>query len=109
VLHVVVATEDLNKGFTQELNMAPVDDKPILYNIQAVFEGDEPQNVTSYLYTPNGTRYAVCTTIHYGYEPAVNYAAVTVEPASTQVVAASNMIATENGVEIDPPKKPEEL
>ncbi|MCK4481807.1 hypothetical protein KAU55_01170 [Candidatus Bathyarchaeota archaeon] len=74
-----------------------------------VFYDDVSFNLTATATPPNGTQYAVCTTIQYGYKPAVNYAAVTVEPASTQVVAASNMTATEDGVEIAPPKTPEEL
>lgn len=75
----------------------------------AVFEGEDPRNVTSYLYTPNGTRYAACTFIYHYYAPAANAATVTVEPHSTQVVAASNMTTTEDGVEIDPPKPPAQM
>jgi hypothetical protein len=96
--------------FNTTLNLSPLNDEPTLYNVKAVFEGDDPRNVTSYLYTPNGTEYAVCTTVHYGYEPAVNYASVTVEPTATRIVAASNVTANEDGgVDIAPPKTPEEL
>jgi hypothetical protein len=85
-------------------------DNKLTAYFKAVFEGDDPRNATSYLYTPNGTEYAVCTTVHYGYEPAVNYASVTVEPTATRIVAASNVTANEDGgVDIAPPKTPEEL
>jgi hypothetical protein len=56
------------------------------YNIRAVFEGDEPCNATAYGYTPNGTEYAVCTTVQYGFKPSSNNTWLTVEPQSTQVM-----------------------
>lgn len=95
--------------FNVTLNMPMMNNSATLYNLKAIFEGDEAQNVTSNLRTPNGTKYAVCTTIHYGYEPAVNSAAVTIEPQAPQIVAAANMTETEDGVEIDPPKTPEQM
>lgn len=73
--------------FNMTLKMPPVDNKPTLYDVRAVFEGDNPRNVTSYLYTPNGTQYAVCTTLQYfGYKPASNCTWLTVEPQSIQVM-----------------------
>lgn len=107
---VAVAVTSGDGGYSVTLNLQAVDDKPTSYQIEVVYYGDDAVNLTGYAVTPNGTAYAVCTTFQYfGYKPACNYVTVTVEPASTQVVAASNMTATENGVEIEPPKKPEEL
>ena len=76
----------LDHGFDLT-SFQPVDYKPTLYNVKAVFEGNDPQNVTSYLYTPNGTKYAVCTTLQYfPYKPASNTTILTIEPQSTQVM-----------------------
>jgi hypothetical protein len=62
-------------------------DEMLAHHIQAVFEGDEPCNATAYATTPDGTEYAVCTTLQYfGYKPASNTAILTVEPQSTQVM-----------------------
>lgn len=104
----IATTYGMLGKFNITLNLAPADNKPTLYNVRAVFEGDNPQNVTSYLYTPNGTCYPLCTTIHHGYGPAINYAAVAVKPQSTQITAASNITSTENGLDIQPPKTTEE-
>jgi hypothetical protein len=38
-------------------------------------------------YTPDGTRYAACTTIQYGDRPSSNAVALTVEPLATQTAA----------------------
>ena len=65
------------------LNLEPKDNKPTLYRLSASFEGDTPTNATSY-HTINGTTYAVCTTIHYGFKPAVNSTFLTVQPQSTE-------------------------
>ncbi|NWF86892.1 hypothetical protein HXY32_03680 [Candidatus Bathyarchaeota archaeon] len=77
--------------------------------VQATCRDDEPSNATAYAYTPNGTRYAVCTTIQFGYKfcyqsllscckstyavcttiqfgykPSANSTILTVEPQATQ-------------------------
>ena len=52
-----------------------------------VFEGDAPSNATAYAYTPNGTEYAVCTTVQYDYKPAVNSTVLTVWPQSTEALS----------------------
>jgi hypothetical protein len=75
--------------FSVTLNLPSVDNKPTVYNIQAVFEGEEPQNVSAYAYTPNGTRYAICTTVQYELEPSSNMTTLTVDPHSTQVTQAT--------------------
>ena len=69
------------------LNLQPVDNKPTSYQIEAVFNGDNALNLTGLATLPNGTQYAVCTTLQYfGYKPAGNCTWLTVEPQSTQVM-----------------------
>ena len=40
--------------------------------------------LVAHAYTPNGTRYAVSTTIYYGLKPSFNSTSLTVEPQATQ-------------------------
>jgi hypothetical protein len=70
-----------NLGLTPNPPLAT--DKPSIYG---VFDGDEPCNDTAYGYTPNGTEYAICTTVQYGFKPASNATWLTVEPQATQVM-----------------------
>ena len=56
------------------INFESVDNKATTYRIQAVFEGDTPQNATAYTTTPNGTQYPVCTTLQTVYWPSSNTA-----------------------------------
>jgi hypothetical protein len=51
----------------------------LLFNVQAVFDGDEPCSATAYALTPNGTEYAVCTTVQYGFKPASNVTWLAIE------------------------------
>jgi hypothetical protein len=81
-----VLTTNPDGSFSLTLSLQPANDKPTAYNIQAVFEGDEPCSATAYALTPNGTEYAVCTTIQYGFKPTSNSTWLTVEPQSTQVM-----------------------
>ncbi|NWG11759.1 hypothetical protein HXY33_08470 [Candidatus Bathyarchaeota archaeon] len=71
-LRAEASTREVYGDFTLTLNPPSIDNKPTIYNIQAVFEGDNPQNASAYAYTPNGTRYAICTTVQYGFKPATN-------------------------------------
>jgi len=64
-------------------------------SIMAGFENDKSCNATAYVATPNGTQYAVCTTIHYGFKPSSNSTMLTVEPHGTTATT--------------PTKTPEEL
>jgi len=47
--------------------------------------GDNPNTASAYATTPNGTRYAVCTTIQCSYKPVSNSVPLTVVPQATQV------------------------
>jgi len=71
------------------VNLPLIDDGFALHKIQAVFEGDDPCNATAYAYTPNGTKYAVCTTTQYGFKPSTNSTMLTVEPQATQVMQST--------------------
>jgi hypothetical protein len=82
-------TRDLYGDFSVKLNLQPINNKPTDYNVQAVFEGDEPCNATAYGYTPNGTRYAICTTIQYGFRPTSNSTTLIAEPQATQIVTTT--------------------
>jgi hypothetical protein len=61
----------------------PIDNQPTTYRIVANFEGYDQNTATAYGTTPNGTRYAVCSTIHYGFKPSSNSTMLTVEPHGT--------------------------
>jgi hypothetical protein len=99
--------------FSVRLNLEPENNKLTTYNIQAVFEGDEPQDATAYALAPDGQRYPVCTTMQTVYWPSSNTATLTVEPPSTTATADSESTATEQQestkVEIPPGKTPEEI
>jgi uncharacterized membrane protein YqaE (UPF0057 family) len=84
-----VLTTNPDGSFSLTLSLQPANDKPTAYNIQAVFDGDEPCSATAYGYTPNGTEYAVCTTVQYGFKPASNATWLTVEPQATQMLRAT--------------------
>lgn len=60
-LEAEVSTQEVYGDFSLTFNLPSVNNKPTVYNVQAVFEGDNPQNATTYAYTPNGTRYAGCS------------------------------------------------
>lgn len=83
----VCAVETSGDGtFSVTLNLEAVDNKPTSYQVEAVFYGDNALNLTGMATLPNGTKYAVCTTLQYfEYKPASNAAWLTVEPQSTQV------------------------
>ncbi|MCW3980563.1 MAG: hypothetical protein NWF11_03715 [Candidatus Bathyarchaeota archaeon] len=76
-------------SFNVTLNLQPENNEQTTYNVQAVFEGDDPCNATAYGFTPNGTRYAICSTIQYGYKPASNSTLLTVEPQTTQATQST--------------------
>jgi hypothetical protein len=84
-----VTTGDPHGNFSLTLNLPSVNDQPTTYNVQASFQGDNPSNATAYGYTPNGTQYAVCTTVQYGYKPSLNSTCLTVKPQATRVITAT--------------------
>jgi hypothetical protein len=66
-------------------NLPPVNNEATGYQVQVIFEGDDCSSATAYS-NVNGTDYAVCTTIQYGYKPSSNSTMLTVEPQATQVM-----------------------
>jgi hypothetical protein len=84
-LVAVVETEG-DGSYSATLNLKPIDNKATNYQIEAIFYGDNALNLTLTDTTPNGTRYAVCTTILYGYEPSCNSTVLTVAPQSTDAM-----------------------
>jgi hypothetical protein len=85
----VRAQIQLQLSYSLTLDLPSVNDQPTTYNVQASFQGDNPSNATAYGYTPNGTVYAVCTTVQYGYKPSCNCTCLTVEPQATQILTAA--------------------
>jgi hypothetical protein len=57
-------------------------DEMLAHHIQAVFEGDEPCSASAYAFTHNGTEYAVCATLQYGYKPSSNMMTLTVDSST---------------------------
>jgi hypothetical protein len=77
-------------SFSGTLCLPAVDDKPTNYQIEIVFYGDNGFNLTGYAYAPDGTRYAVCSTVQYfPYKPASNSTWITVDPHSIEVMLAT--------------------
>jgi len=64
-------------------------DEMLTRHVEAVFEGDDPCSAIAYAFTPNGTEYAVCTTIQYGFKPSSNSTWLTVKPQSTEIVKST--------------------
>lgn len=82
----VVTTSD-NGSYGTTLNLQPEDNEATNYQVEAVYYGDDALNLTLYDALPDGTEYAVCTTLQYfGYKPSSNAAWLTVEPQGTEVV-----------------------
>jgi hypothetical protein len=54
------------------------------YTVEADFAGDTALNATAYSNTLDGTSYAACTTVQYGYKPSSNSTMLTVNPQSSQ-------------------------
>jgi len=71
--------------FSFALNLPPINNKATEYQVQVTFEGYGNSSATAYS-NVNGTDYAVCTTIQYGYKPSSNSTMLTVEPQATQVM-----------------------
>jgi hypothetical protein len=70
---------------TWTINFSPkTDNGATTYNVIISFNGDSNKTATAYLTTPNGTRYAVCTTIQYmSYKPSANSTSIYVYPQTT--------------------------
>lgn len=84
-----LATTASDGTYNLSLHLPSMDNKPTVYNIKAVFEGDNPNTATAYAHTPNGTQYVVCTTIYYGLKPSANSTVLTVEPQATDTTTAT--------------------
>jgi hypothetical protein len=74
--------------FSVTVNLPAVDGKPTSYQVGAVFYGDDALNLTGLATLPNGTAYAVCTTLQYfGYKPVSNSTTLTVLLQATDTAA----------------------
>ncbi len=59
------------------------------FQVEAVFNGDNALNLTELAILRNGTCYAICTTIKYGFKPSSNSTWLNVEPQSTEVLTTT--------------------
>ena len=79
--------------FSLDLDLKPKDNNATTYTITATFE-DAAQgttNATAWAYTPDGSRYAACTTVQYnGYKPSVNTTSLTVDPRATGLMTTKS-------------------
>lgn len=67
-----VATTQSNSSYSVVLDLVAADNNATLYQIEAEY-GDNSLNLTGLATLPNGTSYAVCTTLHYyGHKPSAN-------------------------------------
>jgi hypothetical protein len=78
--NVITNSSEKSSRFLLFLDLQPQNNQPTTYQIVASFEGDSPQNATAYATLPDGTQYAVCTTIQYGFKASSNSSFVTAEP-----------------------------
>lgn len=84
VLGAVTTVSD--GSYSATLHLPAANNQPTNYQIEAVFYGDNALNLTGLATLPNGTQYAVCTTLQYfSYKPAANATWLTVTPQSTQI------------------------
>jgi hypothetical protein len=74
-----------NGYFMLKRDLKSEDHKRTVYKVSATFEGNEPKNATAWAYTVDGTRYAACTTICFGYKPSNNTSVLDVTPLGTEV------------------------
>ena len=84
-------TVTLSDGsYSGTLYLPAVDNEPTNYQVEFAFYGDNAQNLTGNAFLPNGTQYAVCTTLQYfSYMPAANCTWVTVEPQTAHATAST--------------------
>jgi hypothetical protein len=84
------STTGSDGSFSGTLTLPAVDDKPTNYQIEIVFYGDNGFNLIGYAHAPDGTGYAVCSTVQYfPYKPAANSTWITVDPHSIEVMLAT--------------------
>lgn len=77
-------------GYSFWISLQPAENNPTSYQIELIYHGSNALNLTALATTPDGTEYAVCTTIQYfSYKPTSNTTWLTVEPQSTQVMMST--------------------
>jgi len=62
------------------------------YQVQALFEGTNPQSVNVTAKNPYGEPYPACTTIQYDFKPSMNSTVLTVEPQATQALTTTKTL-----------------
>jgi hypothetical protein len=72
------------------VTLPPADNMPTDYQVELVYHGSDSLNLNGLATTPDGTEYAVCTTLQYfPYKPASNCIMLTVKPQSTEIVKST--------------------
>ncbi|MEM2995425.1 MAG: hypothetical protein QXI91_05370 [Candidatus Bathyarchaeia archaeon] len=86
--HDFLGVDEIDERFNLTLNLLLVNNEST--QMEAVFEGNNSANATLLGLTPNGTEYAICTTLQYfGFKPSTAAATLTVEPQSTLLLTAN--------------------
>jgi hypothetical protein len=80
------------KGFSESSKIRTREAEKRMTNncqVEAVFNGDNALNLTGLAILRNGTCYAICTTIQYGFKPSSNSTWLTVEPQGTEIMTTT--------------------
>ncbi len=75
--------------FAATLTLKPLNGTLVTYRISAVFDGYGVYNASAYDSSPDGQKYAVSTTMDYGFKPASDSASLTVGPQATLAAMAA--------------------
>jgi len=76
--------------YTATLKLKPINNNATVYQLEAFFSGDNALNYTLNGVAPDGTEYALCTTLYYyGFKPSANTTTLTVNPKSTQLTTTT--------------------
>jgi hypothetical protein len=77
-----VTMMDVYGNFSVTLNLPSSEQYANLIQHSNSVRGGQPMQRHSLATTPNGTQYAVCTTVQYGYKPSSNVTVLIVKPQS---------------------------
>ncbi|RLC79248.1 MAG: hypothetical protein DRJ03_23830 [Chloroflexi bacterium] len=87
---VAVAETGQDGSYAVTLTLKPENNQPTLYQVEAIFYGDEALNFTLIDTLPDETETPIFITLQYfGYKPSTNTAWLTVEPQATQTMVTT--------------------
>ena len=82
--NTILGWEEGKGEFCRALSLEPLNNQPTVYQIMVSYEGSFLGNATAHASMPDSTSYAVCSTVQYGFKPAVNSTVLRVSPPSTE-------------------------